>query len=219
LYGVFVFAFQMTILGLIGYSLLNDNEGKREGDDTEYNFFNVPVLVDTEVLIAQFLALFLAVVSRDEVTNTLGLVSVGYSTRCQESFPKATYFSFIQTNFFRFFMGISVVFVSLIFIVQADNVLDIFLNFAAIEFVATIDDLAYTLAKEGWVGSPIKRFVKKIEEEKIQLPECKLDFLRHYARPMSVSVLLAGLYAVWIFLIIQQQTGEFLKRAGCQTVA
>jgi hypothetical protein len=34
----------MTILGLVGCNLLNDNEGKHKGDDTAQNFFNAPVL-------------------------------------------------------------------------------------------------------------------------------------------------------------------------------
>jgi hypothetical protein len=218
-YGVFVFAFQMTILALIAFDLLSDNKNTRKGDVSAENFFNVPVMVDTEVAIAQGFALLLAVLSRDEVTNTLGLVTVGYTARCQENFSKATYSSFVQTNVFRFVMGISVVFVSLIFIVQADNVLDIFLNFAAIEFVAGIDDLAYTLAKEGWIGIPIKRFMEKIEAETIQLPERKEKFIRHYARPMSVLVLLVGLYTVWITLIHNQLTGVYLRRESCKIVA
>jgi hypothetical protein len=218
-YGLFVFFFQQLILGLVLVDILDDTAGKREGTPSEKNFFNVPFHVDTVVTIAQGVAILLAVVSRDDVTNTLDLVTVGYSNRCQEIFPHATYSSFLRTNAFRLFMGLSVVFVSFVFIVQADSVLDIFLNFAAIEFVAGLDDLAYTLAKEGWIGSPIKRSIKEMEDEKIQLPECKTFFLRHYARPLLVSMLLGCLYAVWVYLYLLQVKGTFLNRAFCGTVA
>jgi hypothetical protein len=164
-FGISVFCLQMLILGLLGFDLLHD-ENRRDN-----NFFNVPVpvQVDIQVAIAQVVALFISIVSGEEITTTLSLVTVDYPRSLKERFPEATYAKYCISNFLRMVEGIVVTSLSFTLIVQADTVLDIFLNFAAIEFVAGLDNFAYSAARDGWAGTRMKRLTAAIAE--IELSE------------------------------------------------
>jgi hypothetical protein len=143
-FGISVFCFQMLILGLLSFDLLSDENGRDNN-----NYFNIPVQVDLQVAIAQVVALFISIVTREEITITLSLATVDYPRSLKERFPEATYAKYCISNCIRMVEGLIVIFLSFTLIVQADNVLDIFLNFAAIEFVAGLDNFFYLAARDG----------------------------------------------------------------------
>jgi hypothetical protein len=209
-FGISVFCFQMLILGLLGFDLLSDESGR------DNNSFNAPVQVDIQVAIAQVVALFIAIISQEQVTTTLSLASVDYPRSLKERFPEATYAKYCVSNFLRFAEGFIVTFVSFTLIVQADNVLDIFLNFAAIEFVAGLANFFYVAARDGWVGSRMKRLTAAIEE--IELPERREKWIRDYAKPVSVVLLTVCLFSGWVGVRRNQKNGTLLKNTSCGTL-
>ena len=209
IYGYGVFVIQILILVLISLDLLEDND--------EENVFKVPPSVSNTVRVAQVIAILIAICSQDDIFDTLALLSVSYETgESLEKFPAATNFSFYWANGLRCFEGLSVVFVSMLFIIQADSVLKIFTNFAAIEFVGRLDDLGYKLAKQGWIGHEVGGFVSSIQEEELPIKKGKNPFMRKFARPLSVLVLCGLLLFMWGVLAVHyQNNGEYLKAATC----
>ena len=219
-FAILVFAIQLTILGLVGVDLTKD----APGDDNE-NKLNVPPIVETPVAIAQGIALMIAVLNQDDITLTLILVAVGLSSPFRQVLPSlqakfpggATQVQFWLANFLRILEGLVVVFVSFIFIVQADNVLDIFLNFAAIEFVAELDNLCYRLASEGWFGERLKLVAKKIGGETLPAKKEEMKWARHVNLILLLALLTAS-YAGWGVVRHRQDNGYYLKQDTCSTL-
>jgi hypothetical protein len=167
----------------------------------------------------------IAVVNQDDLTITLILGAVGISppfrkglSSLQEKYPGgATQFQFWLANFLRLSEGLLVVVVSFFFIVQADNVLDIFLNFAAIEFVAELDNLGHRIAAEGWIGAPIKDLAKNLKDATLPAKKAQQKWTCNVNR-ILLLVLLLVLYVCWGVLERWQTLGQFLEQNACKTL-
>lgn len=131
-YSIAIFFFQITILGLIAYDLLADDDkndknatssflGTFATKDSESNYFNVPVYVNKAVAVAQALALIVAVISQDDCLTALDAISVSYNKNILDKHPSATYLKWCLSNTLRFLEGFLTLFVSFIFIVQVGN--------------------------------------------------------------------------------------------------
>ena len=79
--------------------------------------------------------------------------------------------------------------VSFFFIVQANNVLDIFLNFAAIGFVGELDNLGLRIAAEGWIGAPIKELAKKLKNTTLPAKQTQQKWTRNANRILLLVLL------------------------------
>jgi hypothetical protein len=90
------------------------------------------------------------------------------------------------------------------------------LNFAAIEFVAGLDNFFYLAARQGWVGTRMKRLTAAIEE--IELPERGGKWIRDYAKPVSVILLTVCLFSGWVGVRVRQVNGTLLKNTSCDTL-
>ena len=220
-YAFFVFTLQLLILFLVGWDLLKDYPNEQDE-----NKLNVPAIVDFwQVAAAQGLAILIAVVNQDDITITLILVAVGISPPFRKALPSlqgkypggATQFQFWLANFLRLSEGLLVVVVSFFFIVQADNVLDIFLNFAAIEFVAELDNLGHRIAAEGWIGNPIKDLAKNLKDTTLPAKKAQQKWTCNVNR-ILLLVLLLVLYVCWGVLERWQTLGQFLEQNACKTL-
>jgi hypothetical protein len=219
-YALFVFFIQLLILGLVAWDLLSDHP-----DEQDENTLNIPPIVGWPVVTAQSIALMIAVVNQEDITLTLILVSVGLSSAFQEKLPSlqakypggATEFQFWLANYCRGVEGLLVVVVSFFFIVQADNVLDIFLNFAAIGFVSELDNLGHRIAAEGWIGAPIQLIAKKIKDDTLPVKKERYRWTRNVNR-ILLFVLLLVLYIWWGFIRLGQWSGKILKKNACKTL-
>lgn len=67
-------------------------------------------------------------------------------------------------NLMRMIEGCFAIVVSFIFIVQSANVLDLFLNFVAVEFVSAMDDAAFFLAKKSFFGNTLKQHADRVSD-------------------------------------------------------
>lgn len=54
-----------------------------------------------------------------------------------------------------------------VFIMQSTTILDIFLNFAALEFITSVDEFAFQLAKRGYVSNAVKKSCDEVSEIKV----------------------------------------------------
>eukprot|EP00957_Ditylum_brightwellii_P120764 9211850-Ditylum_brightwellii.AAC.1 len=76
-------------------------------------------------------------------------------------------------------------------IVTSDDVIDIILNFAAVNFISNLDEAAFDLAKWGKYGPALEREAKNIEEKPI--PYCiyrKHQHKRYLSTVIPIAILL-----------------------------
>ena len=142
LYATFFFALQLTILILIFIGLLRD--GKRG------NPLSIPLHIDNEVLVAQVLALIVTVCTAKNIIHALDIFQIKYDKDVVKSiFPHATKLWWWITDLMRFSEGALAIVVTFLFIVRSTEVLDLFLNFAAVQFVGELDGIGFIFAQKG----------------------------------------------------------------------
>lgn len=201
-FAIFVFLFQMTIVALVLWDLLDhSNRGS--------NPLNVPPGNSPQVQAAMALALLLAVATQDDLIVAVAMLHQGYSKRVLERNPSATHFKWLLSCLGQFVAGASLLLTIFILIVQSSTVIGMMLNFAALSFIADIDDVAFSLAKNGFVSDTLEREANHVTELKIPSRQ-KSKLLR---RIMFLAVC-AGLMAGYGVIIHQQRLGKFL----CQSI-
>jgi hypothetical protein len=208
LYSVCVIALQYTIYGLLLYSLLEDDDPYRDKD----NFLKIPAFVDIYVRVSQFIALLIAVVTQEDVMYTIELITVGYDPAILASHPSATRAYWLASCVLRFLEGTVGVVLAFVFIVQSSTVFDIFLNFAAVEFVSNLDNLAFSLAATGMIGRAAQDAAHDAKEIKLPLRTGKFRKTRQFAILAKVAIMVGGL----LWLQKKQRNGEYVVGTSCR---
>jgi hypothetical protein len=117
-----VFVVQVMILLLMWSDLIKDDDRALfEQDD---NRWNIPVAVDTNVAVVQFLALVIAMVSQDDVLTSIdALISVIYNRRIVEDvgIPHASLFRWRFFNMLRWTEGMMTLLLSLLIVIQVSS--------------------------------------------------------------------------------------------------
>ena len=122
------------------------------------------------VLAAQCIILPVAVAMQSDLRTSFTILSnVKYSDVVLEFHPSATQFKYYFSNFLRGWDGAYSLCINFTVLLMADSAQALFLNFAALEFLQTIDDMAYGLAKEGFLTPRLEEMACKVEE--MQLPK------------------------------------------------
>jgi hypothetical protein len=205
-YSLGVIAMQMLIIGLFYWDLLRDPDG--------VNKMNVPLRVDLQVRMAQFLALPLSIMFHGDCTTALYQLSAKYDPGVLKDFPNATRTSWTGTLFLRFFVGFSLIFISFIQIVQSDRITDLFLNLEAIVFVGNIDNFGFWLAEKNFLKREFRDACKDVKN--ITFPASKGSkhtIIRRIAALFVYMVLVIG----WTTIVVKQKRGDYLKDAACNS--
>lgn len=219
-YSVAVFLLQMLVLALVFSDMVYDLPGTEED-----NKLNVPPTATTQVFIAQFVALFIAVLSQEDVTLSLMLISVSlaeeyptYQSTLQQKYPHAaSSWQFWLANCLRLTEGVSTLLVSFIFIIQSATVLEIFLNFAAIQFVSELDNLGHRLAQEGWFGYPLRMLAKRMKEEAIPIKKARNPIIDFVNRTLLLAFI-AAMFACNVAVVYRQSNGYYVKKEHCSVL-
>mmetsp|Transcript_13568 Transcript_13568/g.38164 ORF Transcript_13568/g.38164 Transcript_13568/m.38164 type:complete len:1360 (-) Transcript_13568:377-4456(-) len=228
-FGMVVFFFQMSFLVLIVLSVL-DQKWSNNGD------------VDNpgDGIIASFVAANTSpLVRATQVISVLSYVLFADSslldvTTGVETFPwrtkKATKSMFFSCAL-RFSQGALASATALLTIVASETVIDIVLNFTALNFISHIDDVAFELAMDGRYGPKLEAEAKRIAE--LELPRCvsKGNNLRRFKRTLVAAALcLLGMLAaiiygqesknVWLTKVLRVEFQDESLRAysGCYSI-
>ena len=104
--------------------------------------------------------------------------------------------------------GLVAQFLTFILIMQASDVLGVLLNYAAVSFIATIDDQMFYLGKRGWLGDEVERQVRLVclADE----PDPGPKWYRRLAHTIAGVLIFALLVALWIAVVIRQTNGAYL---------
>mmetsp|Transcript_133 Transcript_133/g.183 ORF Transcript_133/g.183 Transcript_133/m.183 type:complete len:623 (+) Transcript_133:49-1917(+) len=143
LYSVGIFFLQIGILILALFNLIKNG---RPG-----NILYIPPMTSVDVIIAQLFAIFVTVMTASDVFDSLEMSLFRYPDRelTKKHFPHAKKWKWILSNLMRFFEGILSIAVAFVFVSQSNDVLDLFLDFAVVQFVSELDNIGFYLANQG----------------------------------------------------------------------
>lgn len=165
---------------------------------------------------SQYIAVVIAVLTQTDIFTSLsGLVMVGYHSVVRKSHPHACRASWYYSNILRFVEGLAVICVTFFFICQESNILDLFMNFAAVEFISELDNAAFWLAAMGYAGTQVQAYAKEAGD--VSLPyrgHANRKWFTWITTLLILTLLMTG------FAIVRgyQVAGLFLERQSSGTL-
>eukprot|EP00978_Attheya_sp_CCMP212_P002970 scaffold6079_cov66-Attheya_sp.AAC.3 len=215
-YSLFFFALQVTILVLIGVNILkNAPDG---------NPLNVPVGTSLDVVWAQVLALLVSLITQSDFMATFDLINFKYDDIVLSLFEGATHTKWIVSNICRFTIGVLSIGISFILIVQSTTVIELFFNFAAVQFVSELDNIAFQLAYKGYMAiGDLEQATRKLinqvqfwQRNMVAFPRIKRRIPVKWLRISIFSLHAVILYSFWFVVRYKQATGQYLHSI-CQS--
>eukprot|EP00978_Attheya_sp_CCMP212_P038522 scaffold191813_cov45-Attheya_sp.AAC.1 len=215
-YSVLFFALQVAILVLISINILKNAPGG--------NLLDVPVGTSLDVVTAQALALFVSLITQSDFLATFDLINVKYDDGVLSLFEGATRTKWIFSNICRFFVGVLSIAISFILIVQSTTVIDLFLNFAAVQFVSELDNVAFQLAYKGYMvigdlEETTRKIIKHVQfrqRKMVAFPRTKRRIPVKWLRISMILVHAVILYSAWSIVRYKQAHGHYLHSI-CQS--
>ncbi|KAL7559879.1 hypothetical protein ACA910_005377 [Epithemia clementina (nom. ined.)] len=176
-YAIYVFLLKMTLYTFLGLDAIS----LPQPDDTS-----------TQVMVTQFLILPVAVAMQDDLISTFFLVAnIKYSPLVKMQNPHATKWQFHVANLCRGLDGMYSLFVNFVVLLKATEVLSLFLNFAALQFLQNIDNVAVRLCAEGYL-------TERLEEVASSVLSTKLPNKHNKVHRSMDSILFISTYAALI---------------------
>jgi len=207
-----VFAFQMAIYGVLVYDITASKTN---------NPLKIPVNVETPVRIAEFLAGAVAIITQDEVRTAVNLIRDGFDQDLlPKAFPGATKSKWIWSIMLRGIVGIFGLLLTCLLIMQSTTVLELLLNFLAMEFVSLLDDVVFLLTKEGFVGflgQVLQDEAKKVSNTYYHMSHRSVEVRNasaSFVKNAYFLVLCTGIFAGWVCIVWKQDNGKYL----CSTI-
>ncbi|VEU37288.1 unnamed protein product, partial [Pseudo-nitzschia multistriata] len=183
-YGMVVFAFQMSLLVLMVISALDTKWSNKLDSDNPHNSaigMIIPANASPYVKATQIISILcyvsFAKFSVMDVVNAVQTFPVGKGA------TKFMVFSCIA----RGLQGFIAMLATLLLILISDSVIDIVLNFTAVNFISELDNVAFDLARKGKYGRTLEDEAKRIET--LVLPPCmsRCDKMKRFLFAVGVS--------------------------------
>jgi hypothetical protein len=174
------------------------------------NPFNIPTNVESTVRATQVLAIIIAIVTQDDVKKVILILRDGYDADVfQGTFgPDATKFKWVFSLVLRASEGLIGLFVTFMLIMQSKTVLDLLLNFSAMEFVSLLDDGAFLMLREGYFGIGMMKQATLCETKYSVSHTSSLKSSRFSA--VYFIIIFAVIFSGWIGIYENQSKGEYL---------
>lgn len=129
---------KMTLFSFLALDLYQQSGG--EFDEKE------PLIRAT-----QFFLLPVAIAMQEDLIHVYTrIANIRYDKTILETSPAATEFKFALSFLLRFADGLYSLIINFVLLLITDEVLSLFLNFAALGFLQSIDDVAFHLAGKHW---------------------------------------------------------------------
>jgi hypothetical protein len=144
LYALSIVTLQASVFSLLGAYLIDRHD--------DHNPLGIPANVSFVVRLTQILAILITVATQADIQISANLLYSGFNIDLQAAFPTATRNRWAFSIGVRFLGGTLGLLVTFLLIVTAETVIDVLLNFTAMEFVSKLDEVAFFLAQQGFVG-------------------------------------------------------------------
>jgi hypothetical protein len=202
LIAIIVFSFQIAIFSLVSVDVIDLSNSS--------NPFNIPTNVESTVRATQALAIIIAIVTQDDVKKVILILRDGYDADVfQGTFgPDATKFKWVLSLLLRASEGLIGLFVTFMLIMQSKTVLDLLLNFSAMEFVSLLDDVLFSMLREGYFGVGMMKQAT-LCETKYYVPHA-LSLKSSRLSVLYFIIIFAVMFSGWIGIYTNQATEEYL---------
>ena len=196
---LFVFSLESTVFCLIAMNLQTGEPG---------NPLGFPASVTAPVIVAQFFALLIAVCTQDDVVSALNFIYEGYhGDSMRDAFPPASCFKWILMVSLLLITGTLGLVVTFFLIVTSGGVVELLLNFTAVEFISLLDNGTFLLAQQGFLGIRNMSMCDKVLNTRYEIPMSrqKSHAMQTWMLILSFLLLVAG----WAIVYSQQVAGVY----------
>jgi len=136
---------KLILFGIVAYYIYRPGDGFRDQQKGRTDWPAKPIVQAT-----QFLLIPVAIFITEELIITMNVLSVlGWAKL--ENHPQATRLKFFIANALRALDGMTWLFIIASLMLYAVDILELFLNFAALQFLQSVDNAAYDMAKGGYL--------------------------------------------------------------------
>jgi Ca2+-binding EF-hand superfamily protein len=150
-YALAIFALKQTLIMMIAVDLFVN---KSFPDSSK-----VPSMVKS----TQFFLMPVNFALQEELVVTFFIYgNIKWHKAILELNPGAYKWKFHMGNMFRLLDGLSFLFINTTLLLQATDILGMFLNFAALQFLQSIDNVALDLAKDGYLSEQLEDVANKV---------------------------------------------------------
>jgi hypothetical protein len=157
----FATAIMTQILSLTCLFLAFKNQMNSGGPGNE---LGLAAEVSKEVHATRFIAILIAVLNESEIPQALEIVGMAFQQKASAK-DRISFKRIIFSSCMRFLLGYSFLCSVFVVIVQVTDVLSMFMNILALQFVESLDDIVYELAKRGFLGRPIMSACEPVSME------------------------------------------------------
>jgi len=196
LFGFTVWAFQMVFLILLVLRVASKKLSTNEDtDNPDSDFFSsfIPSNVDDLSRATQYMALLSYCIFADESVKDI-VTAVEMWPKIKKVKKEDNIQRIMLSCTMRFSQGILASLVVLLLVISTQDVIDIILNFTAVNFISGFDDVAFELAQWGKYGPVLEAEAKRIEN--LPAPPCifrKYQHIRYFWTILPIALVLISL--------------------------
>ena len=196
--GILVFLFQIAIYIILTANIVEDEP--RNG-----NIFGFPETASVPLRISECLAILISIITQTDARKAICLYRDGFDEAgLTQVFQGASFWKWSLSIGLRASEGLLGLIIAFLLIMQSDDVLELLLNFSAIEFVTLLDDVVFELVREGFFGREMKKEAKRLSKMTYSVSQ-------DCANSKSATVL-SLLYFVVLFLTFFGSWGNIVSK-------
>jgi hypothetical protein len=188
-YTAYVFSLKISLFTFLALDVLDSSivtENKASGGEAK-------------VLAAQCLMLPVAVAMQEDLIATYYLIgNIKYCATVRLRSPDARKWKYHTANIARGIDGMYSLLVNFVVLLRADDILTLFLNFAALQFLQTIDNIALQLAASGFLTERLETVALTVKDTK--LPKKNSKFYKRLDTFLFLTTT-AVLLIAWVVII------------------
>lgn len=181
--------------------------------------FDAPFRVSVPSRIVQIMAIYITITTaKDIVIPTKDMSALWITNRCEwckivkvpieeTSFQMWVLYILIP-NILQFLEGALVVTIQFILIIQSDDMIELFKDFAVVQIVSELDNAAFCLADHGYLGSQLQDDCGDAERIKIA-DSVRPTFLGIPLRLVPLASIFIIMVGFFLLIVIGQVSGEF----------
>ncbi len=111
-------------------------------------------------------------------------------------------------NICKFIQGVLVLLITFVIVIQSDSIIDLFKDFAAMQVISELDNVAFHLADHGYFGSDLKEDTSKVKD--IQITDDVPKICGQPLRPVIFCALFGMMVTIFFRgVVVGQQSGDF----------
>ena len=205
-----IFLLIMVVNVIVPTLSTNENDDNPDAEQGAFWAYVVPANAGSLSKITQYMALISYCLFADESLKDI-VTAIETFPSFRKARPGDKVFMIATSSILRLMQGALASFVVWLLVANTTNIIDIILNFTAVNFISSFDDVAFELAQMGKYGPRVKAEADRIEE--LPAPPCmtrKNDHSRYVWTVVPVAFIL--LLCMTIVTISQESSNIWLTK-------